>query len=53
MPLGLTVSLLVLGGVVLAGIAGYLIDHSEESTEHFDSAPVDSKLPDSKGNQRP
>ncbi len=39
MPLGLTVTLLVLGGVVLAGILGYLIDHSPESSD-----PPDSEL---------
>ncbi len=33
MPLGLTVSLLVLGAVVMVGVAGYLIDKSAESDE--------------------
>jgi hypothetical protein len=32
--LGITVTLLVLGGIVLAGIAGYLIEHSPEAREH-------------------
>ncbi len=32
--LGITVTLLVLGGIVLAGIAGYLIEHSPEASEH-------------------
>jgi hypothetical protein len=31
MPLGLSVTLLVLGGVVLTGIVGYLIDKSAAS----------------------
>lgn len=35
MPLGLTVALLVLSGLVLAGIAGYLIEHTPEATEHL------------------
>jgi hypothetical protein len=40
MPLGLTVTLLVLSGIVLAGIAGYLIEHTPEATEHLaKSAP--------------
>jgi hypothetical protein len=33
MPLGLTVTLLVLGGIVAAGIAGYLIDKSPEARD--------------------
>lgn len=33
MPLGLTVTLLVLGGIVLAAVAGYLIDKSPESAD--------------------
>lgn len=33
MPLGLTVSLLVLGGVVATAIAGYLMDKSAEPDE--------------------
>jgi hypothetical protein len=33
MPLGLTVTLLVLGGIVLAGVAGYLIDKSPEAAD--------------------
>lgn len=37
MPLGLTVALLVLGGIVLAGVAGYLIEKSPESADHLDS----------------
>jgi len=37
MPLGLTVPLLVLGGIVLAGIAGYLIDKSPEAVDLPDS----------------
>jgi hypothetical protein len=36
-PLGLTVTLLVLGGIVLAGVAGYLIDKSPESADRPDS----------------
>jgi hypothetical protein len=32
-PLGLTVALLVLGGIVLAGVAGYLIDKSAEAAD--------------------
>jgi|HubBroStandDraft_6_1064221.scaffolds.fasta_scaffold5990999_1 hypothetical protein len=36
MPLGLTVALLVLGGIVLAGIAGYLIEKSPEATKHLE-----------------
>jgi hypothetical protein len=33
MPLGLTVTLLVLGGIVLAGVAGYLIEKSPEASD--------------------
>jgi hypothetical protein len=33
MPLGLSVTLLVLGGIVLAGVAGYLIDKSPEAED--------------------
>jgi hypothetical protein len=33
MPLGLTVSLLVLGAVVITAAAGYLIDKSAERDE--------------------
>jgi hypothetical protein len=33
MPLGLTVTLLVLGGIVLTGIVGYLIEKSPESAD--------------------
>jgi hypothetical protein len=33
MPLGLTVTLLVLGGIVLAGVAGYLIEKSPEAAD--------------------
>jgi len=33
MPLGITVTLLVLGVTALAGVAGYLIDKSEERQE--------------------
>jgi hypothetical protein len=33
MPLGLTVTLLVLGGIVLAGVAGYLIEKSPEADD--------------------
>ena len=33
MPLGLTVSLLVLGGVVITGVLGYLIDNSAEAED--------------------
>jgi len=33
MPLGLTVTLLVVGGIVLAGVAGYLIDKSAEAAD--------------------
>jgi hypothetical protein len=32
-PLALTVSLLVLGGVIVMGLAGYLIDKSVERDE--------------------
>jgi hypothetical protein len=34
MPLALSVSLLVLGGIVAIGIVGYLIDKSAERREH-------------------
>jgi len=34
MPLGLTVSLVVLGVVVVVGAAGYLIDKSVERGDH-------------------
>jgi uncharacterized protein (UPF0333 family) len=37
MPLGLSVSLLVLGAVVLTGIVGYLIDKSLGSGESQDN----------------
>ncbi len=43
MPLGLTVTLLVLGGIVLAGVAGYLIDRSPEAKDLPDSMRADSK----------
>jgi hypothetical protein len=43
MPLGLTVTLLVLGGIVLAGVAGYLIDKSPEAKDLPDSTPAVSK----------
>jgi hypothetical protein len=33
MPLALTVSLLVLGGVVLTGIVGYLLDESDAASK--------------------
>jgi len=33
MPLGLTVTLLVLSGIVAAGIVGYLIDKSPEAAD--------------------
>jgi len=33
MPLGITVTLLVLGVTVLVGVAGYLVDKSEERQE--------------------
>jgi len=33
MPLGLTVTLLVLGGIILAGVAGYLIEKSPEADD--------------------
>jgi hypothetical protein len=36
MPLGLTVALLVLGGIVAAGVAGYLIDKSAEAADRPD-----------------
>jgi hypothetical protein len=39
MPLGLTVTLLVLGGIVLAGVAGYLIDKSPEASDLPDAKP--------------
>lgn len=32
--LGIVVTLLVLGGIILAGIAGYLIEHTPEAREH-------------------
>jgi hypothetical protein len=44
MPLGLTVALLVLGGIVLAGIAGYLIDKSAEAADVPDTGPADQRL---------
>ena len=34
MPLALTVSLLVLGGVVLMAAVGYLVDKTAEPDEH-------------------
>jgi hypothetical protein len=37
MHLGLTVALLVLGGIVLAGVAGYLIEKSPEAQDTPDS----------------
>jgi hypothetical protein len=37
MPLGLTVTLLVLGAVVATGIVGYLIDKSAESGGNFET----------------
>jgi hypothetical protein len=37
MPLGLSVSLLVVGAVVLAGVVGYLIDKSLASGESQDN----------------
>ena len=43
MPLGLTVTLLVLSGIILAGIAGYLIEHSPEASEHLDETPEKPK----------
>jgi hypothetical protein len=43
MPLGLTVALLVLGGLVLAGVAGYLIEKSPEARDIPDATP-DSDL---------
>ena len=33
MPLGLTVTLLVVGAIILTGIAGYLIDKSSEAED--------------------
>ncbi len=39
MPLALTVSLLVLGGVIVAGLAGYLIDKSAERDEREGNGP--------------
>lgn len=33
MPLGLSVALLVLGGIVVAGVLGYLIEHSPEAAD--------------------
>ena len=36
MPLGLTVSLIVLGVIVVAGVAGYCIDKSTERWERDD-----------------
>jgi hypothetical protein len=33
MPLGLTVTFLVLGGIVLAGVVGYLIEKSPEAAD--------------------
>jgi hypothetical protein len=40
MPLGLSVTLLVLGGIVLAGVAGYLIDKSAEAADLPDTTSV-------------
>lgn len=44
MPLGLTVTLLVVGGIVLAGVAGYLIDKSSEAADRPDPNHADQKL---------
>ena len=38
MPLGLTVALLVLGGIIVAGALGYLIEHSPEAADLPDKA---------------
>ena len=35
MPLAAIVSLLVLGGVIVAGVAGYLIDKSAEQEDNL------------------
>jgi hypothetical protein len=42
MPLGLTVTLLVLGGIVLAGVAGYLIEKSPEAADVPDANHSDA-----------
>jgi hypothetical protein len=42
MPLGLTVTLLVLGGIVLAGLAGYLIEKSPEAADLPDANQPDA-----------
>jgi preprotein translocase subunit Sss1 len=34
MPLALTVSLVVLGAVIVVGVVGYLIDKSAEPEDH-------------------
>lgn len=47
MPLGLTVTLLVLGGIILAGVAGYLIDKSPEAADL-----PDTNLPDTSKEER-
>jgi hypothetical protein len=43
MPLGLTVTLLVVGGIVLAGVAGYLIEKSPEAADLPDAKRADTK----------
>jgi hypothetical protein len=42
MVLGLTVAALVLGGIVLAGIAGYLIEKSPQAAAHLDDVQRDA-----------
>jgi hypothetical protein len=42
MPLALTVTLLVLGGIVLAGVAGYLIEKSPEAADVPDATKTDA-----------
>jgi hypothetical protein len=44
MPLGLTVTLLVLGGIVLAGVAGYLIDKSPEAADDLPDSTREHSL---------
>jgi hypothetical protein len=44
MPLGLTVTLLVLGGIVLAAVAGYLIDKTPEAEDHLPDSNQEPRL---------
>ena len=45
MPLGITVTLLVLGVTALAAVAGYLIDKSEERQERREFTRVSRSGP--------